>query len=279
MIHESRRSVEQVAQVTALTLPSIAWPVANHLTLYHRLGKRWFDATAAAFGLLVTSPLLVICAVAVWLDSPGPIFFRQHRIGKRRKPFEIVKFRTMVHRERGSGPKITAEGDTRITTVGKWLRKTKLDELPQLFNVLKGEMSLVGPRPEVPEYVAFYDADQMRVLAFKPGVTGPASLAYIDEEKLLAAAPDKEAFYLNVLMPRKIGLDLWYCERASLVEDLRLIFATLAKLFSATSWPASIPASPPMAPAFELSKPQRLSDISLDNQQGVLSSHRPRRNY
>ena len=199
-------------------------------TLYRRGGKRLLDTALAATGLLLASPLLLICGAAIWLDSPGRIFFRQRRVGQGGKPFDIVKFRTMVERAEQMGSRLTAGGDSRVTRVGKWLRKTKLDELPQLFNVLKGEMSLVGPRPEVPEYVAAYNEEQIRVLDLRPGITGLASLAYIDEEKLLANEPDKEAFYLKTLMPQKLELDLFYGENVSFLTDTQMIFATLAKL-------------------------------------------------
>jgi len=238
---------------------------AGRLDLYRRFGKRLFDFVASAFGLAVTSPLFGLCAVAIQLDSPGPIFFRQRRVGQGGKPFEIIKFRTMVHQPSGNALKITADGDSRITPVGKWLRKLKMDELPQLFNVLKGEMSLVGPRPEVPEYVAFYNDEQKRVLDVKAGITGPASLAYIDEEEVLAAATDKEAFYIHTLMPRKLSLDLRYCERVSLAQDLRMILATLARLFHATDRSKQSLESPSMTftmvpPNLALSMDTRLED-------------------
>jgi lipopolysaccharide/colanic/teichoic acid biosynthesis glycosyltransferase len=202
----------------------------GHLTLYRRIGKRLFDASGAALGLLLTSPLLLVCAVAARLDSAGPIFFRQRRIGQGGKPFEIIKFRTMVQHPDKNGLKITVDGDSRITTIGKGLRKLKLDELPQLFNVLTGEMSLVGPRPEVPEYVAAYNSEQMRVLEVKAGITGPSSLAYINEEAVLRDQDDPEKFYVERLMPRKLDLDLAYCEKVTFLGDMKLILATLSKL-------------------------------------------------
>jgi lipopolysaccharide/colanic/teichoic acid biosynthesis glycosyltransferase len=204
----------------------------GHLTLYRRIGKRSFDASSAAVGLALTAPLFLICAVAIRLDSAGPVFFRQRRIGRLGRSFQIIKFRTMVQQAQHVGLTITAAGDDRITRVGRWLRKTKLDEIPQLLNVLKGEMSIVGPRPETPEHVAAYNDDQLRVLEVKPGITGWASVAFIDEESVLAGQPDKEAFYLETLMPRKLDLDLFYCEGVSFLEDMKLILATLAKLFS-----------------------------------------------
>jgi len=200
-------------------------------TFYGRRGKRIFDIVAATFGLAATSPLFLFCSIAVRIGSSGSIFFLQRRVGQRGKPFNIIKFRTMVHRAEQSGLRITAEGDPRVTAPGKWLRKLKLDELPQLLNVLKGDMSFVGPRGEVPEYVAGYDLDQLKVLEVKPGITGPASLAYIDEASILARQSDKESFYIHTLLPRKLMLDLAYCRRITFRDDLKLIVATLKELF------------------------------------------------
>jgi lipopolysaccharide/colanic/teichoic acid biosynthesis glycosyltransferase len=138
----------------------------------------------------------------------------------------------MVDKADQSGLKLTARGDPRITKVGRWLRNLKIDELPQLLNVLRGEMSLVGPRPEVPEYVALYDSHQRKVLDFRPGVTGPASLAFVGEESLLAGHTGKEDFYVKTLMVRKLNLDLAYCQRVSLLEDFRLIILTLRSVWS-----------------------------------------------
>ena len=137
----------------------------------------------------------------------------------------------MVHRAEQRGLRITAEGDSRITAAGRRLRKLKLDELPQLLNVLKGDMSFVGPRGEVPEYVAGYNAEQLKILEVKPGITGPASLAYIDEESILARQTDKEGFYIRTLLPQKLTLDLLYCRRITFRDDLKLILATLKELF------------------------------------------------
>ena len=205
---------------------------ANNMpTFYCCRGKRVFDIVAATFGLVATFPLLLVCAIAVRLGSSGPIFFLQRRVGQRRRPFNIIKFRTMVNHAEQKGPRITADGDPRVTPTGRWLRKTKLDELPQLLNVLKGDMSFVGPRGEVPEYVAAYDTEQSRVLEVKPGITGPASLTYIDEAEILARQADKESFYLNTLMPQKIALDLTYCQKITFLNDLMLILATLRRLF------------------------------------------------
>ena len=265
MIHESRFGATPLAPATERALLGTERPGATNQTLYLRVGKRLFDAVAAAFGLVVTSPLLLICAVAVRLSSPGPLCFRQRRVGVCGRPFDIIKFRTMVHQTEENGLRITADGDSRITAAGRWLRKLKLDELPQLFNVLMGEMSLVGPRPEVPEYVAAYDADQLSVLKVRPGITGPAALTYIDEEKVLASALDKEAFYRNTLMPQKLELDLVYCDHVSLLTDMQMILATLGKLFgsgkrgaqASTLLPRTIHLSqgPELGPASENSTP------------------------
>jgi len=172
----------------------------------------------------------LIAALAVKLTSRGPIFFRQVRTGQFGRPFMICKFRTMNASNEGSNSFLTADGDPRITPVGKWLRKSKADELPQLFNVLAGNMSLVGPRPEVPQYTEKYTERQTLVFAMKPGITGPAANAYAHEEELLAARTDKESFYLTSVLPAKLEIDIVYCENVRLTEDLRLIFATMATI-------------------------------------------------
>ena len=198
--------------------------------LYLRLGKRAVDAVGAFAGLIVTSPVLLACAIAVRLDSKGPIFFRQRRVGQYGRPFQIFKFRTMVDGADKQGSSLTASGDARITKVGRFLRRTKLDEVPQLLNVFRGEMSLVGPRPEVPDYTEKYSSKERVVLEVRPGITGPASLAYIDEERLLASAVDREKFYVNTIMRRKLQFDLAYCRKVCLLEDARIIFRTGGRL-------------------------------------------------
>ncbi|MGD0693661.1 MAG: sugar transferase [Terriglobia bacterium] len=203
-------------------------------TFYLEYGKRILDVLGALAGLMITSPILGLCAIAIHLESPGPIIFRQWRVGQAGDPFQILKLRTMVQHADRQGPKLTGSGDARITRVGKWLRKTKLDEIPQLLNVLRGEMSLVGPRPELPEYVVTYSRQQRKLLEFKPGMTGPASLAFIDEERLLARHPDIESFYVGTILARKLELDLAYCQMASLVGDFKLLFRTILRLFDST---------------------------------------------
>lgn len=213
--------------------------------LYAHFGKRILDIIGATAALVIAGPILLLCAVAVWLESPGPVFFRQWRVGQNGKPFRVIKLRTMIHGADTQGPKITASGDPRITTVGRFLRKTKLDELPQLFNVLRNEMSLVGPRPEVPEYTLKYSLAERKVLDAKPGITGPASLAHINEEQLLAGRPDKEHFYVTTIMKRKLQLDLAYCCRISLRQDLKNIFQTAgALLFPPDSLSKNLKAEP-----------------------------------
>jgi lipopolysaccharide/colanic/teichoic acid biosynthesis glycosyltransferase len=198
---------------------------------YTRFGKPVFDVVGAAVALVIASPVLFLCAVVVRLESRGPAFFRQWRVGQKGKPFQVIKLRTMIHGADRQGPKITASGDRRITRVGRFLRRTKLDELPQLFNVLRYEMSLVGPRPEVPEYTLKYSLAERKVLDVKPGITGPASLAHINEEQLLAGRPDKEHFYITTIMRRKLQIDLAYCGKISFFEDLKSILQTAGALF------------------------------------------------
>jgi dTDP-4-amino-4,6-dideoxygalactose transaminase/lipopolysaccharide/colanic/teichoic acid biosynthesis glycosyltransferase len=201
---------------------------AGERSWYLREGKRLLDLIGATAALAVGSPLLLACAAAVRFSSRGPIFFRQRRVGLDGRPFDVLKFRTMIDGD--AGPLVTAAGDPRITSAGRWLRRWKLDELPQFFNVLKGEMSLVGPRPEVPEYVAQYSATQQNVLAQKPGITSPASLTFLDEEAVLAAQCDRENYYATVLLPQKLEIDLDYCRNVSLAADLRILLRTFRRL-------------------------------------------------
>lgn len=187
---------------------------------------RSLDIIASLCGLVLLGPLFLLVALLIKLDSPGPVFFRSQRVGQDGRPFRLVKFRTMVAGAARSGPGITAAGDSRVTAVGRLLRRTKLDELPQLVNVLRGEMSLVGPRPEDPRYVALYTPEQRRVLAARPGITSPASLAYRHEEQLLVG-PDWETVYVQKVMPHKLQLELDYLSRRTPLTDLGLILRTL----------------------------------------------------
>jgi lipopolysaccharide/colanic/teichoic acid biosynthesis glycosyltransferase len=192
--------------------------------------KRAFDLLVTIPGLLLLSPLFLLIALWIKLDSHGPVFFRQTRIGKGEEPFRIFKFRTMVSDAERRGSLVTAGRDSRITRSGRVLRKLKLDELPQLFNVLRGEMSLVGPRPEVARYVALYTPEQKRVLTVPPGITGLTQVVFRDEETLLQGRTDVEKFYLDVVMPAKLKLDLSYIDTRSLGRDLQLIFQTFAAI-------------------------------------------------
>ena len=193
-------------------------------SFYSRAGKRWFDATCSFLGLVVLSPFLLLVALLVKLSSRGPIFFRQYRVGQHGRPFLILKFRTMKPTADGSGPLITGQGDPRITPVGQWLRKSKIDELPPLFNVLLGDMSLVGPRPEVPMYTKHYTDKQKAILIVKPGITGPSADVY--EEEILGSQPDKESFYIGALLPAKLQIDLAYCAQIRFLGDVKLILLT-----------------------------------------------------
>ena len=193
--------------------------------------KRAMDILASALGLLLLSPLLVGVALWVKLDSPGPVFFRQVRVGRGGREFRIHKFRTMVVQDDTRSAQITVGADPRITRVGAWLRRTKCDELAQLIDVLQGTMSLVGPRPEVPRYVAHYPAALKDVvLSVRPGITDPASLAGLDESAELAAAADPEVHYIRVILPRKLALQADYARQATLASDLRMLARTLRVL-------------------------------------------------
>ena len=188
--------------------------------------KRGFDILASGAGLIVLSPLLLGIAVAVRVSSPGPALYRARRVGRFGKEFTLYKFRSMVVGADRRGPGITAAGDSRITGVGRFLRRTKLDELPQLINVLRGEMSLVGPRPEDPRYVALYTPEQRRILEQRPGITSMASLTYRDEERMLSGE-DWERVYVEQVLPAKLAIDLEYAKRATLWQDIMLILRTV----------------------------------------------------
>ncbi|WP_134739901.1 sugar transferase [Nocardioides sp. 503] len=189
--------------------------------------KRAIDVVVAAVGLLLSAPLLALSCAAVRLDSRGPVVFRQERIGRHGVPFEILKLRTMSHAT--SGASVTAGGDARITRVGRWLRSTKLDELPQFVNVLRGEMSLVGPRPELAKYVALWPAEaRQEILALRPGITDPGSIAFRREAELLASAADAESYYVQVILPQKVELYLQYARTRTLVGDLKVLGDTIS---------------------------------------------------
>ena len=189
--------------------------------------KRAMDIVLSAAALCVLWPVLLLIALAIVVDDPGPVFYRQVRVGRGGKPFRIFKFRTMVVDADKKGLSITVGRDSRITRVGALLRKTKLDELAQLLNVLCGQMSFVGPRPEVPRYVELYTPYQRQVLLVRPGITDYASIAYRNENDLLAGADDPERMYIETIMPDKIELNMKYLREISPLADVRLILKTI----------------------------------------------------
>ncbi len=191
------------------------------------IAKRAMDIAISAAALCVLWPVFLLIALAIVIDDPGPVFYRQVRVGRGGRPFRIFKFRTMVVDADKKGLSITVGRDSRITRVGAFLRKTKLDELAQLLNVLCGQMSFVGPRPEVPRYVELYTPYQRQVLLVRPGITDYASIAYRNENDLLAGADDPEKMYIETIMPDKIELNMKYLREISPLADLRLILKTV----------------------------------------------------
>ena len=193
--------------------------------------KRLFDIMVSFIGLICLFPLLLLVAILIKLDSSGPVFFRQTRMGMRFRPFQILKFRTMAQDSLTKGRSLTVGDDPRITRVGRFLRKSKIDELPQLFNVLKGDMSLVGPRPEVPEFVNLFRSEFEEILAVRPGITDLASLKYRDEASILGQSKTPEDEYVRRVLPDKIKLGKEYIQRSSLLFDLSVICRTVFKIF------------------------------------------------
>lgn len=189
--------------------------------------KRGMDIVASLGGLVLLAPLFSVVAVAVKLTSPGPVFYRQERLGRHGRRFCIIKFRSMVDGAEVRGSRVTGSGDERVTRVGRYLRRHKIDELPQLFNVLRGEMSLVGPRPEVAEFAAHYPEEFSRVLTVRPGITHRATQLFRQEEDILGAAKDPHRFYVEKILPRKLAIYLADLGRASLWDDLRTILGTV----------------------------------------------------
>ena len=193
--------------------------------------KRVFDIVVSATALLLLLPLLLILGAAVAVSSPGGAFFRQVRVGKGGKEFRLLKFRTMRPGSEAQGQITVGGKDPRITGIGYFLRRSKMDELPQLINVLLGDMSIVGPRPEVPKYVALYTKEQREVLSVRPGITSAASIAYMDENEILGKSTDPDRTYIEEVMPAKLALDLEYVQRRSFVRDLSIIGRTAIGLF------------------------------------------------
>lgn len=199
---------------------------------YRRHGKRAFDFVVSCIALLLLSPFLILIAIAVKVRSRGPAIYWQERVGRGGRVFRMAKFRSMVADAEQNGRAITAAGDARVTPVGAILRKLKIDEVPQLWNVLRGEMSLVGPRPELPLYVATYTLPERQVLSVAPGITDPASIAYRHEERILSTSADPETLYRRVVLPHKLVLNLAYIERMCFWGDVGLIFKTLTSIFT-----------------------------------------------
>lgn len=192
--------------------------------------KRIFDLFFSISGVIILSPLLILFSVVIKLTLQGEVFFKQKRVGQDGKTFKIYKFRTMVKDAESKGKKITVGKDIRITKIGHFLRKYKLDELPQLFNIIKGEMSFVGPRPEVPEYVKYYNNKQREILEVKPGITDYASIYFSNESELLGKVDNPDEFYINYIMPYKIKLNQKYINNINIFHDLKLIIMTILKV-------------------------------------------------
>ena len=205
-----------------LDIENVLRECSVHLAL-----KRLMDIVVSGCALAVLWPVLLLIAIAIKIDDPGPVFYRQVRVGRGGKTFRIYKFRTMVVDADKKGLAITVGRDNRITRMGAFLRKTKLDELAQLINVFTGEMSFVGPRPEVPKYVDMYTPYQRQVLLVRPGITDYASIAYRNENDLLAGADDPEKMYIEKIMPDKIELNMKYLREISPLADIRLILSTI----------------------------------------------------
>jgi lipopolysaccharide/colanic/teichoic acid biosynthesis glycosyltransferase len=197
---------------------------------FHEMTKRIFDALSSFLALILLAPLFGVIMVIVHLETRGGAFFRQERVGKNGRAFRLLKFRSM--HKNAAGPLITlGKEDKRITRSGRWLRQSKLDELPQLWNILVGDMSIVGPRPEVPKYVALYNDEMLKVLAVRPGLTDPASIEAFEEGNELALSENPEEHYRTVILPRKVSAQLVYLQNSSLLSDGRVIARTFLRIF------------------------------------------------
>lgn len=192
--------------------------------------KRFFDIIASGLGLIALSPLFAVLAIWIKADSKGPVFYRQVRVGKDNKDFRLFKFRSMRPDSDKLGLITIGNHDPRVTRSGYYIRKYKLDEFPQLINVFKGDMSLVGPRPEVRKYVDLYTPDQRRVLSVRPGITSLASIRYRNENEIMAASSDPDKCYIEQVMPDKLSIDMEYVSKANLLTDIKLIFSTFKEI-------------------------------------------------
>lgn len=221
-----RKTVYNKTTAMAISLPRLQrFRFVSKNRIYLSYIKRPFDFLLAAFGVIALSPVFLVVSLLIFFHDGTPILFRQQRVGQNGRLFTLTKFRTMALT--GDQNTITVSGDPRITSVGAFLRKYKLDELPQLWNVLKGEMSFVGPRPDVPGYVDQLEGEARTILSLRPGITGPATLAFRNEEELLARAEDPKRYNDEVIFPRKVEINLQYLEDACLVYDLKLILRTV----------------------------------------------------
>lgn len=189
--------------------------------------KRLFDITASFFGILILSPLLIFIGLWVGLSSKGGVFYKQIRVGKNNKDFKLYKFRSMRVNSDKQGLLTVGSKDSRITKAGYFIRKYKIDELPQLINVLKGDMSFVGPRPEVRRYVDLYSEEQMKVLSVRPGITDPASIKYRNENDILSSASNPEEYYIQHIMPDKLKINIDYINTRTFFKDIKIIFQTI----------------------------------------------------
>lgn len=195
--------------------------------------KRTFDAAIASLALLLLAPVFIVAAIAIRLESPGPVFFRQERIGRHGKRFRMIKFRTMVADAARLGPNVSGARDPRVTRVGAFLRRSFIDEAPQFLNVLAGDMSLVGPRPETPEYVHLFTLEERRILSVRPGMAGPSTVAYSrDEPAILAQQADPDGYYRTHLLHQRVAADLTYVDRWTLATDMRILAMTAAYVLS-----------------------------------------------
>lgn len=201
--------------------------------MYKRYGKRLFDLIFSTIGLIVCLPLFAVVAILIKKESAGPVFFQQERIGKGGELFKIIKFRTMVEDEEGIKHQFNPGDDKRITRLGHFLRWLKIDEFPELINVIKGEMSFVGPRPEVPKYLSYYSGGKKHILQVRPGITDYASVKYRDESTILAQSRDPELLYTSKILPDKLNINLEYIQKIAFLQDLRIILLTLPKIL----WP------------------------------------------
>lgn len=193
--------------------------------------KRVFDVFMSIIGILILMPVFIMISAIIKIDSKGGIFYKQQRVGRNRASFVLYKFRTMRNGAEKKGLLTVGDDDVRITKSGRWLRKYKIDEFPQLLNILKGDMSFVGPRPEVSKYVELYNENQQKIFDVKPGITDWASIKYIDENEILASVPNPEEYYINVIMPSKTDMNLKYVEDHNFLVDLKIIFLTVKNIF------------------------------------------------